>query len=76
MNSVMHLRSLPNDGYGGLIRSMRLKAELTQEQLALRCGTTRFYISRIKNNKTGLEMSAFLKIVEPGLSKKHKVTIE
>ena len=33
--------------YGRLIRSARLKAGLTQEQLAMRSGTTRFYISRI-----------------------------
>ncbi|WP_143255096.1 helix-turn-helix transcriptional regulator, partial [Alkalitalea saponilacus] len=30
----------------------RLKAGLTQEQLAIKSGTTRFYISRIENDKT------------------------
>lgn len=62
--------------YGRLIRSARLKAGLTQEQLAMRSGTTRFYISRIENNKTDLEMSTFRKIVEAGLGKKLKLTIE
>jgi DNA-binding XRE family transcriptional regulator len=62
--------------YGGLIRSARLKAGLTQEQLALKSGTTRFYISRIENNKTDLEMSTFRKIVEAGLGKRLKLTIE
>lgn len=62
--------------YGKLIRSARLKAGLTQEQLATRCGTTRFYISRIENDKTDLEMSTFRKIVEAGLGKKLKLTIE
>src|SRR5690554_3251386 len=37
---------------GNIIKSARLKAGLTQEQLAMRSGTTRFYISRIENNKT------------------------
>jgi DNA-binding XRE family transcriptional regulator len=62
--------------YGRLIKSARLKAGLTQEQLALRSGTTRFYISRIENDKTDLEMSTFRKIVEAGLGKKLKLTIE
>jgi DNA-binding XRE family transcriptional regulator len=62
--------------YGRLIRSARLKAGLTQEQLAMRSGTTRFYISRIENDKTDLEMSTFRKIVEAGLGKKLKLTIE
>ncbi|WP_198314177.1 helix-turn-helix domain-containing protein [Alkalitalea saponilacus] len=38
--------------YGKLIKSARLKAGLTQEQLAIKSGTTRFYISRIENDKT------------------------
>ncbi len=62
--------------YGRLIRSARLKAGLTQEQLAMRSGTTRFYISRIENDKADLEMSTFRKIVEAGLGKKLKLMIE
>jgi len=60
--------------YGSLIRSARLKAGLTQEQLAMRSGTTRFYISRIENDN--LELSTFRKIVEAGLGKKLKLKIE
>ena len=62
--------------YGRLIKSARLKAGLTQEQLAMKSGTTRFYISRIENDKADLEMSTFRKIVEAGLGKKLKLTIE
>jgi DNA-binding XRE family transcriptional regulator len=62
--------------YGRLIKNARLKAGLTQEQLARRSGTTRFYISRIENDKTDLELSTFRKIVEAGLGKKLKLTIE
>lgn len=62
--------------FGTLIKSARLKAGLTQEQLALRSGTTRFYISRIENNKKDVEMSTFRKIVEGGLGKKLKLIIE
>lgn len=62
--------------YGRLIKSARIKAGLTQEQVAIRSGTTRFYISRIENDKTDLEMSTFRKIVVAGLGKKLKLTIE
>lgn len=62
--------------FGKLIKNARLKAGLTQEQLAMRSGTTRFYISRIENDKTDLELSTFRKIVEAGLGKKLKLAIE
>ena len=61
---------------GNLIRSARLKAGLTQEQLAQRSGTTRFYISRLENNHTDVELSTFRKIVEAGLGKQFKLIIE
>lgn len=63
-------------GYGRIIKNARLKAGLTQDQVAQRSGTTRFYISRIENEKTDLEISTFRKIVEAGLGKKLKVSIE
>jgi DNA-binding XRE family transcriptional regulator len=61
---------------GNIIKSARLKAGLTQEQLAMRSGTTRFYISRIENNKTDVEMSTFRKIIEAGLGKHLRLIIE
>lgn len=62
--------------FGSIIRLARKKAGLTQEQLAERSGTTRFYISRIENNKTDVELSTFRKIVEAGLGKNLKLIIE
>lgn len=62
--------------FGSLIRAARKKAGLTQEQLAERSGTSRFYISRIENNKTDVELSTFRKIVEAGLGKQLKLGIE
>lgn len=61
---------------GNVIKTARLKAGLTQEQLAMRSGTTRFYISRIENNKTDVEMSTFRKIIEAGLGKHLRLIIE
>jgi DNA-binding XRE family transcriptional regulator len=65
-----------SEKFGGLIKSARIKAGLTQEQLAQRSGTSRFYISRLENNRTDVELSTFRKIVEAGLGKHFKVVIE
>lgn len=65
-----------NSKYGSLIRRARKKAGLTQEQLAAKSGTSRFYISRLENNKTDIELSTFRKIVEAGLGKHLKLVIE
>ena len=61
---------------GYLIKKARLEAGLTQEELAMRSGTTRFYISRIENNKTDIEMSTLRKIIEAGLGKHLRMRIE
>jgi len=65
-----------SEKYGSLIKSARIKAGLTQEQLAQRSGTSRFYISRLENNRTDVELSTFRKIVEAGLGKHFKLIIE
>ncbi len=62
--------------FGLLIKTARLNAGMTQEQLAMRSGTTRFYISRVENNKTDVELSTFRKIIEAGLGKSLRLTIE
>ncbi len=62
--------------FGSIIRRARKKAGMTQEQLAERSGTSRFYISRIENDKTDVELSTFRKIVEAGLGKHLKLAIE
>lgn len=62
--------------FGSIIRKARKKAGMTQEQLAEKSGTSRFYISRLENNKTDVELSTFRKIVEAGLGKNLKLVIE
>jgi DNA-binding XRE family transcriptional regulator len=64
------------NGFGTLIRDERKKAGLTQDELAQRSGTSRFYISRIENNRTDVEMSTLRKIVEAGLGRSMKLVIE
>ncbi len=65
-----------SEKFGSLIKTARLKAGLTQEQLAQRSGTSRFYISRLENNRTDVELSTFRKIVEAGLGRHFKLIIE
>ena len=62
--------------FGKLLRKARQKAGLTQQQLAAKSGTSRFYISRVENDKTDIALSTFRKIVEAGLDKHLKLIIE
>lgn len=62
--------------FGTMIRKARLHAGMTQEELAMRSGTSRFYISRLENNRTDVELSTFRKIVEAGLGKNLRLMIE
>ncbi len=54
---------------GELIKEQRKKADLTQEELALRSGTKKSYISRIENGKSDIQFSTLLRIIEVGLGK-------
>jgi DNA-binding XRE family transcriptional regulator len=63
-------------GFGNIIRRARIKAGLTQNELAHRAGTTRFYISRFENDKSDIELSTFKRIIESGLGKHLTVKIK
>ncbi len=52
---------------GVLIREARKKMNLTQEELALRAGTTKNYISRIENDASDIRLSTLMRIVREGL---------
>jgi DNA-binding XRE family transcriptional regulator len=52
---------------GVLIQEMREKQNLTQEQLAAKCGTTKSYISRIENNASDIRLSTLMRIIRQGL---------
>jgi len=61
---------------GQLIRETRLKSGLTQQDLALKSGTTRTYISRIENDRSDLELATLRKIIETGLGKRLNISIK
>lgn len=52
---------------GVLIHEARLEKGLTQEELAVKVGTTKSYISKIENNIKEARLSTLHKIVELGL---------
>ena len=61
---------------GKMIREARLKSGLTQQDLAIKSGTSRTYISRIENDRSDLEISTLRKIIETGLGKKMEISIK
>jgi DNA-binding XRE family transcriptional regulator len=60
---------------GVLIQEMREKQNLTQEQLAQKCGTTKSYISRIENNASDIRLSTLMRIVKEGLGGHLKLSV-
>ncbi len=61
---------------GRMIKESRLKSGLTQQELALKSGTTRTYISRIENERSDIELGTLKKIIEAGLGKKIEIQIK
>jgi len=60
---------------GVLIQEMREKQNLTQEQLAHKCGTTKSYISRIENNASDIRLSTLIRIIQNGLGGYLKLSV-
>ena len=56
------------------LKEERIKAGLTQEELALKIGTKKTYLSRIENGKSDVQLNTLFRIFE-GLGKKVSVTI-
>ena len=60
------------DGYenfkiGFMLQQARLEKGLTQEELAVKVGTSKSYISKIENNTKEVRISTLQKIIEAGL---------
>ena len=60
---------------GKILKLARRNAGLTQEELAKRSGTTRYYISRIENDRSDIELGTLRKIIEIGLNKRLSIMI-
>lgn len=60
---------------GVLIQEARKKKNLTQEELALRVGTTKNYISRIENDASDIRLTTLMRIAE-GLGGHLKLSLD
>lgn len=58
-----------------MLKSARLDANLTQQQLAEKTGTNKSYISRIENGTCDIQLSALYRIFETGLGKRISLLI-
>lgn len=61
---------------GALIQEARIEKGLTQEELAIKVGTTKSYISKIENNVKEVRISTLQRIVELGLDGQFQLTIK
>jgi len=61
---------------GALLQEARLSAGLTQEELAVKVGTTKSYISKLENDIKEVRLSNLQKIVELGLEGKLELSIK
>lgn len=57
-----------------MLKEARKSANLTQEQLAVKAGTKKSYISKIENAKGNIQLSTLIRIFEKGLNKKIGLT--
>jgi HTH-type transcriptional regulator/antitoxin HipB len=61
---------------GALIQEARKQRRMTQEELALKTGTTKNYISRIENNASDIRLSTLMRIIREGLGGQLKLTLD
>lgn len=61
---------------GALIQEARLEKGMTQQELAMKCGTSKSYISRLENNVKEVRISTLQRIVELGLGGQIQLTIK
>jgi HTH-type transcriptional regulator / antitoxin HipB len=61
---------------GVIIQEARKNQHLTQEELALKVGTTKNYISRIENDASDIKLSTLIRIISEGLGGHLKLSFD
>lgn len=61
---------------GILIQEARKQRQMTQEELALKVGTTKNYISRIENDASDIRLSTLLRIIRDGFGGHVKLSFD
>ena len=57
-----------------MLKEARKEAKITQEQLAIKAGTKKSYISKLENAKGNIQLSTLIRIFETGLGKRIGLT--
>ena len=60
---------------GVMMHELRKELGLTQKQLAVKCVTTKNYISRIENNASDIRLSTLMRIFREGFGRQFKLSI-
>jgi len=60
---------------GIMLQEARKEAKMTQEELALKTGTKKSYISRIERGLSDIQISTYYKLIEIGLGKHLNISI-
>ena len=60
---------------GVMLQEMRHKHNMTQAQLAEKCGTTKNYISRIENDASDIRLSTLMRIIRDGFGQHLKLSV-
>jgi DNA-binding XRE family transcriptional regulator len=61
---------------GELLKEARKEANLSQEALAQKAGTSKSYISRIENGNSDIQLTTLFRIIEIGLGKQLTINIK
>lgn len=61
---------------GEMFRKWRLEAKLTQDEVAIKSGTSRTYITKLENGTQDIELDTLFRIVEGGLNKKLVLSVK
>ncbi|MEO6948166.1 MAG: helix-turn-helix transcriptional regulator [Ginsengibacter sp.] len=61
---------------GALMEEARKSLNMTQAELANKCGTNKAYISRIENNASDIKLSTLLRIIQQGLGGHLTLTLQ
>ena len=60
---------------GAMLKEARKEAKMTQEELAIKTGTKKSYISRIERGQSDIQISTYYKLIEIGLGKNLNISI-
>ncbi len=65
------IREAYENGYeafklGAMLQMLRKEKDMTQLELAEKCGTTKHYISRIENDASDIRLSTLMRIFQEG----------